>query len=93
MQCVVSTLSTFYVDGYNPIPPVAKAALTRPVVIAANVTQLAALSSARITVSTSQLQQQSAARTEGLLWLMLAEHLAVPAAWVSLSAVINIVCN
>ena len=86
MQCVVSTLSTFYVDGYNPIPPVAKAALTRTVVLAANVTQLAALSSARITVSASQLQQQVAARAEGLLWITLAEHLAVPAAWLA-------VCN
>ena len=56
LQCVVSTLSAFYVDGYNPIPPVAKAALTRTVVLAANATQLAALSNARITVSASQLQ-------------------------------------
>ena len=63
MQCVVSTLATFYVDGYNPIPPVAKAALTRTVVLAVNVTQLAALSNARITVSASQLQQQLAAKT------------------------------
>ena len=80
MQCVVSTLATFYVDGYNPIPPVAKAALTRTVVLSANVTQLAALSNARITVSASQLQQQLASETAGLLSITVAEHLAVPAA-------------